>query len=124
MNVTCISLANRIRFAYSDVTIFSNIAHNDTLWDVGKLQLRSPVTSRLRNAVQCELIASIQAAVCWDAMLCNLRLRVHMWLAFSEIGACVFPSGQKENAVSVSHSEPPHLKFRSWIQRVLTFLLE
>lgn len=42
MNSTCISLANGIRFSYSAVIIFFNIAHNDTLWHVGKLQHRSP----------------------------------------------------------------------------------
>ncbi len=42
MNSTCISLANGIRFSYSAVIIFFNVAHNDTLWHVGKLQHRSP----------------------------------------------------------------------------------
>lgn len=42
MNSTRISLANGIRFSYCAVIIFFNIAHNDTLWHVGKLQHRSP----------------------------------------------------------------------------------
>ncbi len=42
MNRTCISLANVNRFSYSAVIRFFNIAHNDTLWQVCKLQHRSP----------------------------------------------------------------------------------
>lgn len=42
MNRTCISLANGIRFSFSAVMMFFNIAHNDTLWHVGKLQHGSP----------------------------------------------------------------------------------
>lgn len=77
MNSTYTSLANGIKFTYSAVIIFFNIAHNDTWWHVGKLQQRSPWQSGsgILSNLSCFLV-SIQASGCSDATLCNITLNL------------------------------------------------